>query len=62
MCANYSETEITPEMIEAGVSRLAELLEAGTGSAYVVSEVFQAMWKFRARPEELFAASDKESS
>ena len=43
MCANYSEIEITTQMIKAGVERLCELLEAGTGSAYVVSEVYWAM-------------------
>lgn len=37
------ETEITPQMIEAGVIRLGELLQAGTGSAYTVLEVFLAM-------------------
>ena len=42
-----ADLEITPAMIEAGTDRLVELLEAGTGSAYVVSEVFQAMWKAR---------------
>jgi hypothetical protein len=42
-----AEIEVTLQMIEAGVDRLCDLLEAGTGSAYVVSEVFQAMWKAR---------------
>ncbi len=37
------EIEITPLMIDVGVNRLCELLEAGTGSVYVVSEVFRAM-------------------
>lgn len=41
------EVEITREMVEAGVTRLSDLLEAGTGSAYVVEEVFQAMLKAR---------------
>ena len=36
-------TEITPAMIEAGVSRLVGLLQAGTSSAYVASEVYLAM-------------------
>jgi hypothetical protein len=38
-----AKVEITSAMIDAGVTRLSELLEAGTGSAYVVSEVFLAM-------------------
>lgn len=37
------ELEITPEMEEVGAARLRQLLDAGTGSAYVVSEVFRAM-------------------
>ena len=40
---DYAPTTITPQMIDAGVERLSELLQAGTGSAYVVSEVFGAM-------------------
>jgi hypothetical protein len=40
---NVPEIEITPQMVEAGVERLCELLQAGTGSAFVVSEVYQAM-------------------
>ena len=38
------EIEITRQMMEAGEFRLGELLQAGTSSAYVVSEVFQAMY------------------
>ena len=34
---------VTPEMIEAGVSRFRFLDEAGVGSAYLVVEVFRAM-------------------
>ncbi len=34
---------LTPAKIEAGVERMGDLLEAGTGSAYVVEEVYQAM-------------------
>jgi hypothetical protein len=37
------ESDITWKMVDAGVDRLCELLEAGTGTAYVVSEVYQAM-------------------
>jgi hypothetical protein len=47
-CGQGSETEPTAEMIRAGVDRLADLLEAGTGSAYVVSEVYLAMQKAKA--------------
>jgi hypothetical protein len=43
------EVEITPEMIEAEVERLAQLLEADTGSAYVVSKVYLAMVVSRLR-------------
>jgi hypothetical protein len=46
--ARALEATITPAMIRAGMDRLAELLEAGTGSAYVVSEVFLAMERARA--------------
>lgn len=35
--------EVTPAMERAGITRLADLLEAGTSLAYVASEVFQAM-------------------
>src|SRR5207253_613849 len=38
-----SEVVITTLMIEAGKNRLCELLEAGTGSAFVVSEAYRAM-------------------
>lgn len=37
--------EVTPEMLEAGSARFTELLEAGVGSAYLVSEVYLAMQK-----------------
>jgi len=37
------EIELTPAMIRAGVSRLLELEEAGTSSAYVVEEVVAAV-------------------
>lgn len=47
--AEGNELEISPEMIEAGVDRLDELLEAGTSSAYVVSEVYRAMDSARTR-------------
>lgn len=43
MCANFYEVEITPQMVAAGAARLCELLQAGTGSEYVVSEVYLAM-------------------
>jgi hypothetical protein len=33
----------TPRMLEAGIERLFQLLDAGTGSAYVVSEVYGVM-------------------
>ena len=33
---------ITPQMIEAGVDRFRELLEAGTSSAYLVEAVVAA--------------------
>jgi len=35
--------EITTPMLQAGVSRLGDLLEAGVSSAYVAAEVFAAM-------------------
>jgi hypothetical protein len=38
-----AEIDITPSMAEVGRNRLWELLEAGTGSTYVVSEVYLAM-------------------
>lgn len=41
--ADLRELVITSEMVKAGVERLCELLEAGVGSAYVVSDVYQAM-------------------
>lgn len=41
------DVEATPAMIRAGVARLSDLLEAGTGSAYVVSEVWAAMERAR---------------
>lgn len=41
------ETGITWKMVDAGVDRLRDLLEAGTGSAYVVSEVYLAMCQAR---------------
>ena len=37
------QIEVKDQMVEAGVERLNDLLSAGVGSAYVVSEVFQAM-------------------
>ena len=41
------DREITPAMREAGVNRLLELLEADTGPAYVVSEVWMEMERVR---------------
>lgn len=38
-----ADAGITPAMLAAGVERLSELLEAGTSSRFVVSEIFQAM-------------------
>ena len=38
-----TEIEITPEMIEAGVNRLADLLEAGSDLSYAAVQVFVAM-------------------
>ncbi len=38
-----ADPQITPEMERAGVARLGDLLEAGTSSAYVASEVYLAM-------------------
>jgi len=60
MDANKSEIEITRQMIEAGIERLCELLEAGTGSAYVVSEVFQAMMDARAKDSVAHASMNAE--
>lgn len=37
------QIEVTPEMIEAGSNRLADLLEAEVGLAYAAEEVFLAM-------------------
>jgi hypothetical protein len=34
--------EVSPDMVEAGVVRLPELLSAGVGSAYVAEEVYLA--------------------
>jgi hypothetical protein len=36
--------EVTARMIEAGVDRLGDLLEASSGSAYVVEQVFLSMY------------------
>lgn len=35
--------EVTPQMIEAGKSRLQWLLHAGTSSDYMAEEVYRAM-------------------
>ena len=43
--------EPTPAMIEAGRTRLQEVLGAETSSAYAVEEVFRAMLEQRHRPE-----------
>ncbi len=54
MSANISdekEIEITDQMIQAGKNQLCELLEAGTGSAFVVSEVYRAMVRAKAGSE-----------
>lgn len=37
------EPTITRQMLEAGADRLCALLEAGTGTEYVVSQVYLAM-------------------
>jgi hypothetical protein len=41
--AGFAGIELTPAMIEAGEERLGELLQAGSGSAYVVEQVFLSM-------------------
>jgi hypothetical protein len=46
---NHETTRITPAMERAGITRLADLLEAGTSLAYVASEVFEAMESARAK-------------
>ena len=52
--------EITPQMIEAGVIQLGEQLQAGTGSAYVVSEVFRAMMlRYHRPPQDEVVSGEK---
>ncbi len=46
--AGAPEIEMTPAMIEAGTDRLLELVEQRE-SAYVVEQVFLAMWESMAR-------------
>jgi len=41
------QTEVTPEMIDAGAARHSDLIEAGVGSAYLVEEVYRAMCSAR---------------
>jgi hypothetical protein len=38
------QNEVTPAMIEVGVDRFSELMEAGSGAAYVVEQVFLSMY------------------
>lgn len=38
-----TELEITPAMVDAGVSRLWELLQAQVGLSYVATEVYSVM-------------------
>lgn len=47
LCAD--EIEVTAQMVEAGVGRLCQLLEAGTGSAYVADQVYREMEQARRR-------------
>jgi hypothetical protein len=47
--APLSVVEVTPEMVEAGVSRLQELLEARVGLSYLVAEVFSVMLQLSSR-------------
>ena len=41
--AALSVVDVMPEMVEAGVARLQELLEAQVGLSYLVAEVFSEM-------------------
>jgi len=62
--ANIPEIEVTPEMIEAGLSRFLEL-EGQVGSVYLVEQVFLAMARSQAVSHpvhELLPPSQSEST